>query len=130
LGLELAITNLAENAAARAGFVLSLQIEAPLPDLTPDVEQCFYRVTQESLENIIRHAEAQNVNLQLYHEGNQVKLCIRDDGAGFDPADVDASEKLGLRGMHERATGVGALLEVKSQPQGGTMIHLYVENPS
>jgi signal transduction histidine kinase len=128
LGLEFAITNLAESAAARAGFKLSLQIESPLPDLTPDVEQCFYRVTQESLENIIRHAEAQQVNIQLFQNEDLFELCVQDDGAGFDPADVDISEKLGLRGMHERALGVGALFEVSSQPQGGTSIRLLVEN--
>jgi signal transduction histidine kinase len=128
LGLELAITNLAENAAARAGFRLSLQIEAPSTDLTPDVEQCFYRVTQESFENIIRHAEAQNVNIQMYQNENRFELYVRDDGTGFDPSDVDTSERLGLRGMHERALGVGALLEINSQTQGGTLIRLSVEN--
>ena len=128
LGLELAIKNLAENAAARAGFKLSLQVESPLPDLTPDVEQCFYRVTQESLENIIRHAGAQQVNIQLYQNEKLFELYIRDDGAGFDPADVDTTERLGLRGMSERAVGVGAFFEVSSQPQNGTEIRLSVEN--
>jgi signal transduction histidine kinase len=129
LGLELAVINLAENAAVRAGFKLSLQIDSSLPDLTPDIEECFYRVAQEAVENVIRHSEAQEVKVQLYHNGDQFGLCVQDDGAGFDPLDVDTSEKLGLRGMHERASGVGARLEVLSQPQGGTTIHLSVENP-
>lgn len=129
LGLELAITNLAENAAARAGFKLNLQIESPLSDLTPDVEQCFYRVAQEALENVIRHAEARQVKVQLNQQEDQFQLCIRDDGCGFAPEDVNTREKLGLRGMHERASGVGALLEVSSQPQSGTEIRLRVENP-
>ena len=128
LGLELAITNLAENGAARAGFKLNLQVESPLPDLTPDLEQCFYRVAQESLENIIRHAGARQVEIQLHQNENRLELCIRDDGAGFDLTDVDTSEKLGLRGMHERALGVGANFEVNSQPQSGTEIRLNVEN--
>jgi signal transduction histidine kinase len=129
LGLELAITNLAENAASRAGFTLNLQIGSPIPDLTPDVEQCFYRVAQEALENIIRHAEAQQVDVQLHPTEHQFELFIQDDGTGFDPSDVDTRERLGLRGMHERASGVGAHLEVNSQPQGGTAIRLSVENP-
>jgi len=128
LGLELAITNLAENAALRAGFKLKMQIESPLPDLTPDVEQCFYRVTQESFDNIIRHADAQQVNVHLYQNDDQFELHIQDDGAGFDLENVDTSEKLGLRGMHERATMVGGVFEVSSQPQSGTIIRLRVEN--
>jgi len=128
LGLELALTNLAENAAARAGFKLDLKFESPLPDLTPDVEQCFYRVTQESLENIIRHADAQQVNIHLYRNKDRLELNIQDDGTGFDPSDVDTTDRLGLRGMSERALGVGALFEVNSQFQGGTEIHLSVEN--
>ncbi len=65
LGLGLAITNLAENAASRAGFELDIQIDSPLPDLTPDVELCFYRIVQELLENIIRHANANSVIIKL-----------------------------------------------------------------
>jgi len=128
LGLELAITNLAESAATRAGFNLSMQIDSPLPDLTPDVEQCFYRITQETMENIIRHAEARQVNVQLNQNEGKFELYIRDDGVGFNPTEVDTNEKLGLRGMHERALGVGAVLEINSQPEGGSTIHLSVEN--
>ncbi|HBX69419.1 MAG TPA: hypothetical protein DEH25_08560, partial [Chloroflexi bacterium] len=98
-----------------------------LPDLTPDVEACFYRIAQEALENTIRHANAQQVEMHLLQRENQLELWIKDDGLGFDPLDVDAEQKLGLRGMHERALGVGGVLEISSQPEVGTVIRLSVE---
>jgi signal transduction histidine kinase len=129
LGVELAITNLADNAASRVGFELDLQIAPQLPDLTPDVEQCIYRITQESLENIIQHANATKVRIQLQTHLSKLELSIQDDGDGFDPADVDSTQKLGLQGMSERATAVGGIFEVSSQPKAGTLIRLIVENP-
>jgi signal transduction histidine kinase len=128
LGLELAITNLAENAAERAGFELELTINSPHPDLTPDAEQCFYRVAQESLENIIRHANAQKVIIRTEQSKNQFGLIIQDDGVGFDPNNVDVVQKLGIQGMSERATMVGGIFDVISQTQTGTIIRLSVEN--
>lgn len=129
LGLELALTNLAENAASRAGFELALNLTTPPANLTPDVEQCFYRVTQESLENIVRHAKARHVGLQLQTQNDRFELNIRDDGAGFDITDVDTAQKMGLQGMRERALMVGGIFEVSSKPQAGTEIRLHVENP-
>lgn len=128
LGLELAITNLAENAVSRTGFELDMQIAEPLPDLTPDIELCFYRIVQESLENIIRHAQAQYVTIELLN-GRKLELIIADDGLGFNPTEVDTNQKLGLQGMGERASSVGGTFEVSSQPEAGTIIRLSVENP-
>lgn len=127
LGLELAITNLAENAASRAGFELDIQIASPMPDLTPDVEICIYRIAQESLENIIRHANAHHVTIELVNE-QHLELVISDDGKGFNPSDVDSTQMLGLKGMGERATSVGSVFEVSSQPEAGTIIRLTVES--
>jgi len=129
LGLELAIVNLANDAAARCGCALDLQVASPLPALTPDVEQCFYRIAQESLENITRHADARHISLSLGEREGTLELRIEDDGAGFDPRDVDVQQKLGLRGMYERASGVGGVFEVSSQPGTGTVIRLNVEIP-
>ena len=127
LGLELAIKNLAENAASRAGFGVDFQIASQLPDLTPDTEQCFYRVTQEALENIVRHANADQVKIQLHGYDGKVELVISDNGLGFDPRDVDLAQKLGIQGMRERASMVGGIFEVSSQPQAGTVIRLNAE---
>jgi signal transduction histidine kinase len=128
LGLGLAVRNLAENAASRAGFELDLQIAAPLPDLTQDIELCIYRIAQEALENIVRHANAGHVTFEL-HNGEKFELMIADDGTGFDPKSVDETQFLGLRGMGERAASVGGRFEVSSQPEAGTIIRLTLENP-
>ncbi len=128
MGLELAIKNLAENAASRAGFELELKITTPSPDLTPDIEICCYRIVQESLENIIRHASANQVSIEI-KTGEILELKITDDGIGFDPKDVDLTQKMGLQGMRERASSVGGELEVSSQPEVGTTIRLTLENP-
>src|SRR5512142_1209627 len=69
LGLTLALRTLAESAASRSGAALDLAIPATLEKLAPDVEQCLFRVAQEALENIVRHAEAQSITVRLVHEG-------------------------------------------------------------
>ena len=128
LGLELAVANLAESAATRAGFDLTLQIDSPLPDLTHEVEQCFYRIAQEALENIIRHAEARHVILHLEQNANSINLIIQDDGVGFVTKEMDLEKELGIQGMRERAIGIGARFELKSDIEAGTHIHLSWEH--
>ena len=81
-------------------------------------------MAQEALENIVRHAEASQVAVHLEHERQRVALLVRDDGQGFDPALVDAAQRLGLRGMRERARLAGGQLELTSQPGAGTSLRL------
>ncbi|MBN2548702.1 MAG: sensor histidine kinase [Anaerolineales bacterium] len=127
LGLGIAIRNLAQEAAARAGFALLPEIAEDLPKLPPQVEQCFFRIAQESLENIVRHAGAGQVRLRLERDGRGVWLAISDDGAGADLERIDTTEKLGLQGMQERAAEVGGKLVVHSQPGKGTTVHFSYE---
>ncbi len=87
--------------------------------LPADVQVAIYRVCQEALNNIVKHAAASNVEIDLKHEGAAIELSIRDDGKGFDPEQT-ASGHYGLSMMHERAEGVGAQLSVASQPGHGT----------
>ena len=130
LGLGIAIRNQAHDAASRAGFALKLNISGNLADLTPDVEQCYYRIAQESLQNIVKHAHAEYASIKLVEDKGALIMVIADDGVGFnfaDFADVNLDENLGLRGMRERALMVGADLEVSSQPGEGTTIQLSME---
>jgi signal transduction histidine kinase len=128
MGIVLAVRQLAEAAADRSGFTLHFKQSGLLSDLPPDVAQCFYRVAQEGLENIVRHAAAQNVELRLSRQNNEIQLRIRDDGLGFDPATIDQGQHYGLRGLRERADLLGAKLAIKSAPGRGTTIRLTVEN--
>ena len=81
-----------------------------------------YRVTQEALENMIRHAGATQAAVEVRSNGGQVELIIRDNGIGFEPSDKKLEDRFGLFGLHERAKSVAGQLEVDSQPGQGTQI--------
>ncbi|MHB0856154.1 MAG: sensor histidine kinase [Anaerolineae bacterium] len=124
LGLALAIRTLAESAADRASLALRLnvpdQVEAPVTE----VEQCYYRVAQEALENVVKHAAAHKVSVSLKRTRQELVLEICDDGCGFAEADRVSDYQFGLKGMRERAENIGALLEVMSEPGQGTTVRL------
>jgi PAS domain S-box-containing protein len=92
--------------------------------LPAEVQVAIYRVCQEALNNIAKHAGASMVEIDLKHEEFALELRIRDDGQGFDP-ERTASGHYGLSMMHERAEGVGARLSIKSQPGQGTKLTLH-----
>ena len=127
LGLILAIRNLAKDAASRAAFDLVLNIPETLPHLPAHVEQCAFRIAQESLENIVRHAQANQVRLSLTVESGRLVLQISDNGLGVDLDHLLLEDHLGLQGMQERSTEVGGLFDVSSQPGQGLAICFSVE---
>jgi signal transduction histidine kinase len=93
--------------------------------LPPDAEVAFYRVAQEALNNVSKHAHATRVDVVLAAAGGQVVLVIEDDGTGFEPSEHSAiSGGLGLAGMRERAALVGAALDIESAPDEGTSVFL------
>ena len=127
LGLALAVRHLAEMQTARAGAELIWQSPAVLRDVPPAVEQSIYRVAQEALENMVRHAAACHVSVRLEQVNGSVDLTVSDDGQGFAVAQVDLSRHFGLRGMRERAEMTGGRLDIDSRPGQGTTIHFSVE---
>ncbi len=106
---------------ARLPVQLVVEGEAALP---PDVQVAFYRVAQESLNNVAKHAGASAVSVSLRCHADAVELVVADDGRGFDPALV-TPDHLGLGIMHERAAAVGADLALESRPGEGTRVRLY-----
>jgi two-component system nitrate/nitrite sensor histidine kinase NarX len=94
--------------------------------LPAEVQVAVYRLCQEGLNNIAKHAGASRVDLQLQYEAGGVELRIRDDGRGFDP-DQAPPGHYGLSMMHERAAGIGAALSIASQPGHGTEIVIHWE---
>lgn len=124
LGLAGALCVLAEDFAARHNLILMLDAPGDLDDLPPDAEQCFYRVAQEALENVARHAQAQRLEVHLLQDADDWKLIVSDDGKGFEPGSAQDEERLGLRGMRERAELIGAILDITSQPGMGAKIQL------
>lgn len=89
----------------------------------PEIKDAFYRIAQEALNNIAKHAEASQVKVELNCDPKRVELMIRDDGMGFDPLSSD-HEGLGLKIMQERARNVGAKLEIHSQMQAGVTLQV------
>jgi two-component system nitrate/nitrite sensor histidine kinase NarX len=102
---------------ARIEIQLSAEGERKLP---PDVQVGLYRLAQEALNNVVKHAKATQavVTLRL---GEAVRLTVADNGAGFDPGAVTA-DHLGLRIMRERAEAIGAQLNIYSEPGEGTQV--------
>jgi len=127
LGLALAVRNLAESVAARAGLELDLQIPEQISGLGPAVEQTVYRIAGEALFNVAQHAGARHLTVQLDKVGGRLILTIADDGRGFDLAGPPPEGRYGLKGMRERAEVVGGKLEIESRPGEGTTVRLEVE---
>jgi two-component system sensor histidine kinase UhpB len=105
----------------RTGVRIDRRIEPGLPDLAPEEELVVYRVAQEGLTNVARHADARHAWVTLGGRDGRVTLEVRDDGRGFDPGSAAGA---GLRGMRERALLVGAELAVDSRLGDGTTVRL------
>jgi len=127
LGLAIAIRNLAQDAALRAAFDLQLDLPETLPEQPPQVEQCIFRIAQESLENIVRHAQASRVQVQLRLEAGRLRLEISDNGIGAHLDGIALEDRLGLHGMRERAAEVQGTFVVNSSPGQGMTIQFSVE---
>lgn len=124
LGLHSALAALATDLAAHGGPHVRRTVAPGLPDLPPEAELVVYRVAQEALTNVARHAGARSVDLSLTCLGGDVVLEVADDGVGVPPA--GPSEGSGLRGMAERALLVGGEVAVARRPEGGTVVRLRV----
>lgn len=99
-----------------------------LPALPNAVTVALYRVLQEALTNIARHANARNVEVNLHHEGDTILLHVRDDGSGFDTHSLRSG--IGLDGMRERLELLGGALEIHSQPTQGTFLIARIPTPA
>ncbi|MDT0441380.1 sensor histidine kinase [Streptomyces johnsoniae] len=122
LGLAAALTSLATDFATHTGMKVSRGIQSGLPPLEREAEVVIYRVAQEGLTNIARHAEADRAELAIHRTGSSVVLRIDDDGRGIG----EAAEGAGIRGMRERALLLGATLDIAPSPAGGTRVLLTV----
>ena len=122
IGLLPALEALLKRVGATSGIHIESEVQLEVEDrrLDPEVERTLYRVVQESLTNVMKHAEAGRVRLELLEEANWVKVTISDDGAGFDPAQISAG--FGLVGMQDRVGLVGGKVSVDSTPGAGTTV--------
>jgi two-component system sensor histidine kinase UhpB len=125
LGLVSALTELSRTFARTSGVTVERRFDAGLPDLSAEAELAIYRVAQEGLTNIARHAHATRVELALESGAKSVVLRLADDGGGMTESAARDGHG-GLRGMRERAVLVGGALAVKPGREGGVEIRLEV----
>jgi two-component system sensor histidine kinase UhpB len=124
LGLINALITLCSRVSAQGALRVERELEAGLPKLESDVELVIYRVAQESLTNIVRHAHASRATVSLKAQNEAVILLVRDDGRGL-PGELPKGTA-GLGGMRERALLVGGRLTIRSEPDHGTEVELEV----
>ncbi len=129
LGLVPTLARLLDEVGSRAGLKTKLDLEGKPRRLDGDVELTVFRIGQEALSNVERHAEASSVRLTLSFGADVVRLEVRDDGIGFVPDQVAGewqASHLGLRGMAERAQLVGGALRITAEPGHGCVIEATV----
>ncbi|MFM9881891.1 MAG: MASE3 domain-containing protein [Burkholderiales bacterium] len=122
LGVAAAAEHLLEQTCDRLGLRTDFHEAGDLSDLPDALQLMLYRITQEALTNIAKHAKAGNVQFRLTRTDDAVHLYIRDDGLGFDTSMPRKAGSFGLFGMQERATLVGGTVAVRSAPGEGASI--------
>jgi two-component system sensor histidine kinase UhpB len=122
-GLVAALEWLTRGFGERTGISVDFQSNRDDIEIEPDREAALYRVAQEALTNVRKHARnARKVHLQLFSLTDEVTLEVSDDGPGFDTGSLEVTAGFGVRGLMERARGLGGWAEVSSSPGRGTTV--------
>ncbi len=135
LGLAATLRWYADRQAQRAGFAVRLATESSGAPLPAELVIACFRVVQEALTNVVRHAQARHVAIELRQREPEIDLAIRDDGTGFDldtaRRRAGRGESAGLQGIQERVELLGGRSEIRSRPGHGTQIRVWlpVANP-
>jgi signal transduction histidine kinase len=130
IGLAVALESLLDRARTTVGIEIAEEIDLAFEAgrarsrLVPEVENTVYRVVQEALTNIGKHADANRAEVRVAETNGTVTIQVGDDGRGFDPERTDGG--FGLIGMRERAELLGGMLELESIPGDGTAVHAVV----
>ncbi len=121
-GLEQALRTHAAAVQGRTGLSVTVEADTGLPERLPsEAEETLYRIGQEALHNVVKHANASSARILLARIGGEIRLSVTDDGIGFDPANTPRGH-LGLVGMRQRAERIGAEFAVTSRPGHGTAV--------
>ena len=131
LGLVEAVRRHGNDWARSFGIAVDLRLSGTIPHpLPPFVQTTTYRILQEALTNVARHAHARAVGVELTYEGTMLECVVRDDGVGFDTGTTRRrTSGLGLHGMRERVTLLGGSLDIESTPGWGTTVRARVPAP-
>lgn len=124
-GIVAALRWYGAQVASRTGITVTVQGEEPVPRLASSVETALFRIAQEALTNVVKHAQATQATILLEVDSGTVRLLVADNGTGFDPAHPAVPKKYmgwGLLSMTERARAVGGHCRIKSRPGQGTQV--------
>ncbi|OYT68936.1 MAG: histidine kinase, partial [Chloracidobacterium sp. CP2_5A] len=125
-GLVAALTKQSDALRARHKLDVVTRFD-PEPEISLEAKEALYRIAQEAMHNVARHAHATRVELSLLNADGALTLEIRDNGKGFDPAQPYPGH-LGLKSMPERAAHIGGAFHIESRPGAGTVITVTVPN--
>jgi PAS domain S-box-containing protein len=129
LGLEAALRQYTRAAGSKFGLEVRFKARGFTGEHLPiAVATALFRVVQEAMTNVVRHARASRVDVLAECRGDRVVVMVEDDGVGFDPEQVQRGEHVGLLGLRERAEALGGTLTVESAPGAGTTIVVEVSN--
>jgi len=127
LGLAAALAEYAGNWSKRFGIRAEVHMSRPTDRrLTPEMEATIYRFAQEALNNVVKHSQADRVDIALEHGHEYLSLIVEDNGIGFDPSAAAAANGFGLIGMRERAALADADFQIESAPGSGATVILRV----
>jgi PAS domain S-box-containing protein len=124
-GIEMAISHLVHEQRRHGGPKIECHSDVQFGRLPPILENAIYRIAQEALTNACKHSKSKNVAVTMTQEGQVVRLEVRDNGIGFDPATVQKGH-FGLEGIRQRVRLLGGRLTVESQPDSGTLVQVVV----
>ena len=126
-GLAAALRWFSKKIAMRSGLEVEIREDQPGQRLAQPVETALFRIAQESLTNVVKHAMAHSVMIRIEEEGRRTRMTISDDGIGFTPEkEAHSTDHLGIIAMRERATAIGAELKITSSPGQGTTVTVEV----
>jgi signal transduction histidine kinase len=129
-GLVAAVRGYVRDYTKSFGLAVDLRVTGVVAKLPRLVQTTTYRILQEALTNVARHARARRVAVELTLEDSLLQLVVRDDGIGFDVSAGSEASGLGLHGMQERVALLGGVVEVESRPGQGTMIRARIHVPN
>ncbi|MCC6397593.1 MAG: PAS domain S-box protein [Bacteroidetes bacterium] len=130
LGLVAALQWFGEDFQKRTGVTCAFRADRPASRIPSGHSTALFRIYQEILTNVTKHANATAVDARLQISSGEVTLTVADDGRGFDPAKPSSHTSLGMLGMRERAMRLGGTTRVESQPGKGTRIHIAIPLPA
>ncbi|MFL6605304.1 MAG: sensor histidine kinase [Steroidobacteraceae bacterium] len=125
-GLPTALRTYVESTCAKAGLAAQMVVEHTCESMSKDTAIALFRVVQEGLSNIFRHAQAKTVKLELSGDERQCCVTLTDDGQGFDAGSPQFRWSHGLMGMRQRAEALGGHLDIESRVGGGTRVRVAI----